>query len=743
MADPQELRKQLEDLNKEFEQLNKTVASVASQLGKGLSSAVINAEELTKKFSEGENITKKVEAQLLKSKKALEANLLDEIKYRAEGKKRLADKLVAERQILYQLDNQLRTLQKINEEYQRTSTVAGHLKNKLKDISKSVKDFVSIGAIFKIIIDSGLRFNKVSVDISKNLGYGADNANRTTKELVKAAQSSDNLNFTLQNAADAMNELNTATGLVAEYSADALGTQIMLTKQFGLTADEAAGIYKFSVLTGKSSKAVNDAMVGAFVATRNTLKVGAPFKATIAEAAKVSGQLAANLQNNPASIVKAIVQAKALGTSLEQVKNQGEALLNFETSIENELKAELITGQELNLERARAAALMGDQVTLAKELSNQGMTLEKFQGMNVIAQKSFAEALGLSADQLADQLQKQKLAKETGKSLAQITKDEALEAQKRQDIQTKFNQAILKLQDLIGNLVSGPMAAFIEGLSNALDIIGKIFSKFGSFVELIKNILPEGLSKAIGGLASIATIGALTAVVAKSLTKGTLSNPMITKDASAAGGGGDLLGGGVGRLGRSFKAGGMKGVGKMAGKMLSKGLKGNALTALAMGGIEAGANISEGKGAGESIGRALVSGLFSLGGGALGSFIAPGVGTVGGGIAGGALGGKVADAIFGTADDMIGYGARTLITPTGNVALNNNDTVIAGTNLFKGDDVMSFPKGALNMGGDMSELIKVVKDALTRPAVAYIPEGREAFSKQIATSAVQGSYKAA
>ncbi len=341
-----------------------------------------------------------------------------------------------------------------------------------------------------------------------------------------------------------------------------------------------------------------------------------------------------------------------------------------------------------------------------------------------------------------NQKQKQKLAKETGKSLAQITKDEALEAQKRQDIQTKFNQAILKLQDLIGNLVSGPMAAFIEGLSNALDIIGKIFSKFGSFVELIKSILPEGLSKAIGGLASIATIGALTAVVAKSLTKGTLSNPMITKDYSA-GGGGDLLGGGVGRLGRSFKAGGMKGAGKMAGKMLSKGLKGNALTALAMGGIEAGANISEGKGAGESIGRALVSGLFSLGGGALGSLIAPGVGTVGGGIAGGALGGKVADAIFGTADDMIGYGARTLITPTGNVALNNNDTVIAGTNLFKGDDVMSFPKGALNMGGDMSELIRVVKDALTRPAVAYIPEGREAFSKQIATSAVQGSYKAA
>jgi len=40
-----------------------------------------------------------------------------------------------------------------------------------------------------------------------------------------------------------------------------------------------------------------------------------------------------------------------------------------------------------------------------------------------------------------------------------------------------------------------------------------------------------------------------------------------------------------------------------------------------------------------------------------------------------------------------GYGKRTLMGPEGAIALNNKDTVIAGTNLFdKGDDVIS--KGA-------------------------------------------------
>jgi hypothetical protein len=127
---------------------------------------------------------------------------------------------------------------------------------------------------------------------------------------------------------------------------------------------------------------------------------------------------------------------------------------------------------------------------------------------------------------------------------------------------------------------------------------------------------------------------------------------------------------------------------------------------------------------------------FSLGGGALGSLLGP-VGTIGGGIGGGVLGGEVGDMIFGKADDMAGYGARTLVTPKGPIALNNQDTVIAGTNLFKGDDVTSFPKGALNLSGgvDLAPMIAAlneVKTAITgitnRPIKLYV-DGTEIITK--------------
>jgi hypothetical protein len=63
------------------------------------------------------------------------------------------------------------------------------------------------------------------------------------------------------------------------------------------------------------------------------------------------------------ALTQAVAQAKLLGTNLETTKKQASALLDFESSIENELQAELITGQQFNLERARSASLMGDLTT--------------------------------------------------------------------------------------------------------------------------------------------------------------------------------------------------------------------------------------------------------------------------------------------------------------------------------------------------------------------------------------------
>jgi hypothetical protein len=129
--------------------------------------------------------------------------------------------------------------------------------------------------------------------------------------------------------------------------------------------------------------------------------------------------------------------------------------------------------------------------------------------MNVLAKRAYAEAIGLTSDQLADQLKKQQLAVESGKSLAQITAEEALEAEKRQNVQEKFNAAILKLQDFFGNLLAGPVGGLLEALTNMLPLIEGIGVGMGVWWTLSKGIAFYNMVASEGMMAQLAKLPAL------------------------------------------------------------------------------------------------------------------------------------------------------------------------------------------------------------------------------------------
>lgn len=477
-------------------------------------------------------------------------------------------------------------------------------------LKASLTDPVSIITFF---VKQAFKANAEAVQLGKALGTAGEGFRETLSNIELA---NSNINVTTANLTKAFSQLSETTGFAYKFSADQLTTQIKLTEQIGLQADEAAQVQRLAVLNGKTSQATYDSFVKGLVAARNQLGVGINFKAVLAEAVKVTGQLAANLGYNPERISKAIVQAKALGMTLNQVSKSGESLLNFESSIESELKSELLTGKEMNLERARAAALQGDQITLAEELAKNIGSSADFTKMNVIQQKALAESVGMTADELAETLRKREEAIASGKSLAQVTEEEAKQALERQAAQDKFNKGIEKLTSLIGNLLAGPLGMF-------LDIVSDIFGVVTSIIAKIQELLGSGIAKTL--------IGAI---------------------------GGFLVGGPVGAL---------------------------------IGGI--------------------------------------------GGAASAAM-----------ADDMVGYGARTLITPNGNVALNNEDTVIAGTNLFKGDDTISMPKGKLKLGGniDNTETNNLLKQLISTTKAGNEKEGIVMLEgNPVGRTLVQNSYKLA
>jgi len=335
----------IEKLNEDLELLKDSLDSIATtleeQMSKQFSALKDNAVDFVEAFSKGENITKKLNNKLLSLRTISNQLGVEKIRLEFEYSQALASSDINEQNNIKKklIQNKLATQQlestqtilvklsqineeeeKLSKEKQKQNSLSNILENNLYKTlgttKANVKEMLTLPGIFTLIISKALEFNKTSVEISKNLGYSGEEADRMLYGLAASSVASNNINLNSKASAEAIAQMSEATGYVAEFSQDALETQIMLTKQFGLTGAEAARIYELSVLTGKSSKEVNDEMVGAFAAARNQLKVNVPFKATIAAAAKVSGQLAANLQNDPTLITKAVVQTAALGTTL-------------------------------------------------------------------------------------------------------------------------------------------------------------------------------------------------------------------------------------------------------------------------------------------------------------------------------------------------------------------------------------------------------------------------------------------
>jgi len=119
----------------------------------------------------------------------------------------------------------------------------------------------------------------------------------------------------------------------------------------------------------------------------------------------------------------------------------------------------------------------------------------------------------------------------------------------------------------------------------------------------------------------------------------------------------------------------------------------------------------------KALGRGLANMAGAIIGGALGTFIPiPGLGTLIGSSLGAWAANWLFDKLVGADDLMSGYGSRTLLTSSGAYALNNRDTVIAGTNLFKGNDVMSFGAGALTLSNLAINPLGMLAGALGKSA---------------------------
>jgi len=358
------------------------------------------------------------------------------------------------------------------------------------------------------VVDAFLSLDATTEKVAQNLGISFHEAAGMNQQFSQIAQDSNNIFVTTEGIANSQIQLSAALGTNAMFTAEMLQTQTELTHQLGLSAETGGEIAKLGLLTGKTSKEIAANVMGQSVAMNAANKTAITEKSILQEVAKLSSSIQLSLGNNPVELAKAVQTAKQFGMELSNVDGIAGSLLNFEQSIENELAAELLLGKNINLEKARQAALNNDLATVAEEIAKQAGSAAEFTAMNRLQQEALAKAVGMSKEDLAKSLQSREiLAKLGGKDadmqaaynrlkaeglsqdeIANKLGDERLaQSLHSEGIQSQFTASVAKMKELFVQ-VAAALIPIVEPIMATVGFMANLISKSMTFLKVLGSI---------------------------------------------------------------------------------------------------------------------------------------------------------------------------------------------------------------------------------------------------------------
>ncbi len=428
----------------------------------------------------------------------------------------LAQKLGTLKGIQAGLDNELKTREKINNKLGIFDNILKGIKDipfigelglgedLLKNMQLAAQNgksvigaaFTTIGsaareaigpAFFTGVIAAAFQVSNSVRDIGRNLALSKNEAKDFRNEVALTSAGSEDILVTTQGLIEANQTLNEIRGTGVKFTKEQLLDTNRLLKAEVLTVAAAGELSKIASVTGQGIREAYLNQIDGVLAAEQESGVRLDIKGTLEATNKISGQIRAQLGANPALIAESVAQAKALGMELEEVASAGKALLDFESSISNELEAELLIGKQLNLERARAAALTGDFETLTREINANVGDFYEFSKLNVLQQDALAKSVGMSTDQLSEQLLKKADLNKLAQEARADGRDDIAANLEQLSAQDKFNASVTKLKGVFTDIASiltpiidgvAFLAAGLAESSVAAAILGGVMAAF-------------------------------------------------------------------------------------------------------------------------------------------------------------------------------------------------------------------------------------------------------------------------
>lgn len=374
---------------------------------------------------------------------------------------------------------------------------------------------IGIVAVAAALALGFMRFKQID-DAAKEFRESTGLLNSQTQQMVGNIQSISTkyaqLGISAADVASAAGEFVTAFGGLEQPTKATLESMVVLNKNFGVGAVEAAKVNKVMQNMGGLTESQAQYLTNSVV--QMSKLAGVAPQQVMADIAENSGEALKYFRGQPALLAKSAVSLAAMGSSLESAAKSSEALLNFESSIADELEASALLGKELNFDKARAAAFAGDQYGQEKAIMEQMMSIGDISKMDVYSKEALAKATGKSVEELinmqriqskfpnldATRLEAAHALIDAGKEIADINEqDLATQAEKMakdKEMQSRIDAMVnevmgfgTQLMDIlmpVAEIVLGLIVGFFKPL---MAIVSSIFDHIKKAFEPISEML--------------------------------------------------------------------------------------------------------------------------------------------------------------------------------------------------------------------------------------------------------------
>ena len=370
----------------------------------------------------------------------------------------------------------------------RTAAINGKdFKGQLAAATKEAKKLIA-EMILLASVTAGLKFDEQVANFSRDMGVTRSEASKLRREMTEIANDSGTFSINSADTLKAITNLQNQFGTVGNVlRKDIVGEMAKLGKLTNMSAESQGNFARFANISGKNAAVITKETRRAVVNAEQEKGLRLDINKTLDEAGKINGQIAAQLDGNVTKIASAVAVAKQFGMTLEGVAAAGAQLLDFESSISNELEAELLIGKEINLEKARLAALTGDYETLTREINKNIGDFGDFTKMNVLQQNALAKSVGMTADGLSDVLLKNENIEQLAAEARAMGDEDLAKQLERRSAQEKFTDALDKMKQIFVDIVGGPVGTLLSAIGSIFGFISKIGSALGGGENSLMN----------------------------------------------------------------------------------------------------------------------------------------------------------------------------------------------------------------------------------------------------------------